>query len=185
MQANDIRRGNIILYNGTAHRVLEAQHRTPGNLRAFVQVKLRNIETGLSTETRFSATEHVERLTVENQDMEYLYRSGDVHHFMNVDTYEQIELDNESLGDAVNYILPGARIAVGMMHGKPMGIEMPQVVELTVVETEPALKGSTATKSRKPARLETGLSVHVPSFIKEGDRVRIDTTSGDYVERVK
>jgi elongation factor P len=183
MQAKDLRRGTIILYNGVAHRVLEAQHRTPGNLRAFVQAKLRNLVSGLSTETRFSSTEHVERVRLEQQEMEYLYADGETHHFMNIETYDQIELDDETLGEATRYLLPGARIHVELFEGKPIGIEVPAVVELTIVETEPEMRGATAAKSRKPARMETGLVVQVPPFVKEGDRVRIDTATGEYLER--
>ncbi len=185
MQANDIRRGVVILYNGAPHRVLDFQHRTPGNLRAFVQAKLRNLRTGSSTEARFSSTENIERAAVEEHEMEYLYSDGDLYHFMNTETYEQVALDNETLGDAINYLVANAKIKVQLFEGQPIGIELPPAVELTVIETEPELRGATASNSPKPAILETGVVVQVPTFIKEGDRIRVDPSSGAYLERAK
>ena len=185
MTSKDIRRGMVILYSGAPHRVLDCQHRTPGNLRAFVQAKIRNLQTGLSTEVRFSSTETVERVTLEQHEMEYLYQDGGTHHFMNTENYEQIELDDEALGDAINYLTPGSKIRVETYDGRSIGVEVPQVVELKVVETPPEMKGATASNSPKPAKLETGLTVQVPAFVKEGDRVRVDTNTGAYLERVR
>lgn len=185
MQASDIRRGNIILYNGAPHRVLDFQHRTPGNLRAFVQAKLRNVKTGLSTEVRFSSTESVERVVLEQHEMEYLYSDPNTHHFMNTETYEQIALSDEVLGDAVGYLTGGTRIKIELFEGDPIGVELPAVVELEVVETVPELKGATASNSPKPATLETGVTVQVPPFIKIGDRIRVDPARGVYLERAK
>ena len=185
MQANDIRRGMMIMYNGAPHRVLEFRHRTPGNLRAFVQAKLRNIKNGASTEVRFSSTENIERAALENHEMEYLYSDGDMHHFMNTETYDQIGLDEETLGDATGYLVPGTKIKVEFFDGSPIGVELPPSVELTVVETQPELKGATASDSPKPAKLETGVTVQVPPFIKEGDRIRVDPNKGVYLERAK
>jgi elongation factor P len=185
MQANDIRRGMIIIYNDTPHRVLDFQHRTPGNLRAFVQVKLRNLKTGSSTEVRFSSTEDIERAVLDEHEMEYLYSDGEMHHFMNTETYEQIALDTETLGDAIDYLVPGTKIQVEFFEGQAIGVKLPPAVELTVVETQPELKGATASNSPKPAKLETGVIVQVPPFIKEGDRIRVDPSKGIYLERVK
>lgn len=185
MQANDIRRGMIIMYEGVPHLVLDFEHRTPGNLRAFVQVKLRNLKTGSSFEIRFSSTENVERATLDEQEMEYLYTDGELYHFMNTETFEQIALDAEALGDAINYIVPGTKIKVEFFDGQPIGVELPPAVELTVVETVPELKGATVTNSPKPAKLETGITIQVPPFIKEGDRIRVDPHKGTYLERVK
>jgi elongation factor P len=173
------------MYNNAPHRVLDFQHRTPGNLRAFVQAKLRNIKTGSSTEVRFSSTENIERATMEEVEMEYLYSDGDVYHFMNTETYEQVGLDTETLGDAMNYLVEGTKIQVEFFEGAPMGVELPAAVELTVVETSPELKGATASNSPKPAKLNTGVTVQVPPFIKEGDRIRVDPTKGVYLERAK
>lgn len=185
MNANHIRRGNIIIYNGEPHRVVDFQHRTPGNLRAFVQVKLRNIRNGSSLDTRFSATEQVERATLEQHDMEYLYTDGDLFYFMNTETFEQIGLNDEQLGDATGYLKEGLKIEVEFFDGTPIGIELPAVIELKVIETEPELKGATASNSNKPAKLDTGVTIMVPPFIKEGDVVRVDPNEGRYIERAK
>jgi len=185
MQANDIRRGMIIMYNNAPHRVLDFQHRTPGNLRAFVQAKIRNLRSGSSTEVRFSSTENIERASLEEHEMEYLYSDGDMHHFMNTESYDQIALDGESLGDAMSYLNPGTKIEVEFFEGAPIGVELPPAVELTVVETAPELKGATASNSPKPAKLETGVTVQVPPFIKEGDKIRVDPSKGVYLERAK
>ena len=185
MQANDIRRGMIIMYNNAPYRVLDFQHRTPGNLRAFVQAKIRNLKSGSSTEVRFSSTENIERASLEDHEMEYLYSDGDMHYFMNTENYEQIALDVESLGDSMNYLTVGTKIQVQFFEGAPMGVELPPAVELMVVETAPELKGATASNSPKPAKLETGVSVQVPPFIKEGDRIRVDPSKGVYLERAK
>jgi len=175
----------IIIYNGAPHCVLDFQHRTPGNLRAFVQAKLRNLKNGSSTEVRFSSTENIERASLEEHEMEYLYSDGEMHHFMNTGTYDQIALDNESLGDAINYLVAGTKIQVEFFEAAPIGVELPPAVELTVVETPPELKGATASNSPKPAKLETGVTVQVPPFIKEGDRVRVDPSKGVYLERAR
>lgn len=185
MIAKDIRRGYVILFNNAPHRVLEFQHRTPGNLRAFVQAKLRNLNTGLSTEARFSSTENLEKLTMDHQEVEYLYADGDIHHFMNTQNYEQLELDRDALGDAIDYLTPGVKIQLELYEGRPIGVDLPQVVELTVVETSPELRGATASNSPKPAKLETGVTISVPPFVKEGDRVRVDPSTGTYLERAK
>ncbi len=185
MLASHVRKGMIILYNDTPHRVMEFQHRTPGNLRAFVQAKLRNLMTGASMEVRFSATESVERAILEQHEMEYLYSDPELHHFMNTENFEQIALDNEALGSGVDYLAPGMRIVVEYFDGQPIGVDLPSTVDLTVVETEPELKGATASASYKPATLETGVVVQVPPFIKQGDKVRVNPNDGTYQERVK
>jgi elongation factor P len=173
------------MYNNVPHRVMDFQHRTPGNLRAFVQAKLRNVKTGSSTEVRFSSTENIERAMLEEHEMEYMYSDGDMHHFMNTETYDQIALDAETLGDAMDYLVAGAKIKIEFFENAPMGVELPPAVELTVIETAPELKGATASNSPKPAKLETGVTIQVPPFIKEGDRIRVDPTKGVYLERAK
>ncbi len=183
MRANQIRRGMIILFNGIPHRVMDARHHTPGNLRAMMQTKLRNVMTGASLETRFSATEDVERATLEQHMFKYLYSDNSTHYFMNEETYEQIELDDEALGDGTYYLIPDLTIQVEFYDGKPIGIDLPASVELTVVETEPELKGATVSNSNKPAKLDTGLIIQVPPFVKEGDRIRVDTAENKYMER--
>jgi len=141
--------------------------------------------SGSSTEVRFSSTENIERAVLEEHEMEYLYSDGDMHHFMNTETYDQIGLDNEALGDAMNYLVASTKIKVEFFEGTPIGVELPPAVELTVVETPPELKGATASNSPKPAKLETGVTVQVPPFIKEGDRIRVDPAKGVYLERAK
>lgn len=185
MIASNVRRGNIIVFKGEPHRVMEFQHRTPGNLRAFVQVKLRSLNSGASFDHRFSATEEVERALLEQHEMEYLYADASYHYFMNTETFEQFPLDQETLGDALSYILPGGRIVVEFFDGRPIGISLPTTVELEVVETEPELKGATASASYKPAVLETGVTVQVPPFVKQGDKIRVNTVEGTYQERVR
>lgn len=185
MNASEIRKGIVIMYNGAPHRVLEFQHRTPGNLRAFVQARIRNVKTGLATEVRFSSTESVERVTLEQHKMQYLYKEGDSYHFMNTETYDQIELSAETLGDNVYYLVDGTEIEVETFDEEPIGIKPPAIIELTVVETQPEMRGATASNSPKPATLETGLTVTVPPFVKEGERVRVDTSTGQYLERVR
>ena len=185
MNASEIRKGIVILYNGAPHRVLEFQHRTPGNLRAFVQARLRNLLTGIAIEVRFSSTESIERVSLEQHKMQYLYKEGEDYHFMNMETYEQITLDAEALGDNVYYLVDNAEIEVETYDGKPIGITPTPVIELTVTETQPEMRGATASNSPKPATVETGLKLMVPPFVKEGERIRIDTATGEYIERVK
>ncbi len=185
MYASHVRKGQIILYQDVPHRVLDFQHRTPGNLRAFVQMKLRNLLTGASIGVRFSATESVERAMLEQHEMQYLYSDPAGHYFMNTETYDQITLDDEALGNATDYLVPEMRIVVEYHDGQPIGVELPSTVDLTITETEPELKGATASASYKPATLETGVVVQVPAFIKTGDKVRVNPNDGTYQERVK
>ena len=183
--ATRIRKGMILMHEGAPHRVIEFHHHTPGNLRAMVQTKLRNLKTGSSAEVRFRAADNVEKASLEEHEMEYLYSEGDMHHFMNSLNFEQVALDAEVLGEAVNYLIPSLKIQVEFFEGRAMGIELPPVVELTVVETEPEMKGATVSNVTKPAKLETGVVVQVPPFIKEGERIRVDPNDGRYVERAK
>ncbi len=185
MQATQIRKGMIILYEGEPHRVVEFRHVTPGNWRAMVQTKLRNLRTGSATEHRFRSTDTIERAVLEEHAFEYLYSDGDSHYFMNVENYEQIHLDDETLGDAVQFLVPNLRIQAEFYQGAPIGIELPSTIDLKVIETEPALKGATVSNVNKPAKLETGMVVQVPPFISAGEVVRINTTDGTYVERAK
>lgn len=185
MQASQIRKGMIILYGNDPHRILQFQHRTPGNLRAFVQAKLRNLKSGASIDVRFSSTENVERATLTQRDMEYLYTDGTLYHFMDTNNYEQLAMDAETLGDLVEFLVEGTAIQVEYFEEKPIGVQLPSSVELTVVETEPELRGATASNSPKPAKLETGVTIQVPAFIKEGDRIRVDPNEGVYLERAK
>jgi len=184
MQASALRPGMCILHGGDVARIMTVTHRTPGNLRAFVQVRMRNLRTGNSFEHRFSATENVERAHLDTVPMEYLYSDGDTHHFMNQETFEQLGLSDEVLGDGMLYLLPNSVIKVDFYDGTPVGVELPMTVQLEIVETEPALKGATASASYKPAKTETGLVVQVPPFIESGTRIEIDTRENKYLKRV-
>lgn len=173
------------MYQGDPYRVLDFQHRTPGNLRAFTQVKMRNLRSGSSTEVRFSATESVEKATLEQHEMEYLYSDGEQHHVMNLETYEQLALDSEIFGDAVEYLVPNIKLQVDFLDNNPIAVELPPVIELKVIETEPGLKGATVSNVNKPAKLETGVTIQVPPFINEGDVIRVNPNEGKYIERAK
>ena len=172
-----------ILFEGDICRVMTSHHVTPGNLRGFVQAKMRNLRNGNSFEHRFSSTEKVERAILDTQQMEYLYSDPSGHHFMNQETYEQITLENETLGDTLLYLLPNTVISVDFHDANPVGIELPNTVTLEVVDTEPSMKGATASASYKPAKMETGLVVQVPPFINVGDRIRVSTETGEYQSR--
>ena len=181
--ATQLRPGMIIKHNNDLHSVFSVEHRTPGNLRAFIQAKLRNLRTGAMFEHRFRSPDPIDKIVVDEVDMEFLYNDGDDYYFMNTESYEQTHLKRETLGDAVEYLTPNLQIKVEFYDNKPVGIELPQTVELTVVETEPGLKSATASSVTKPAKLETGLVVQVPPFINEGEKIRVDTAEGAYLSR--
>jgi elongation factor P len=172
----------IIKYKDDLHLVFSVEHRTPGNLRAFIQAKLRNVRTGAMFVERFRSPDPIDRVFVDEVKMEYLYNDGDDYYFMD-EKFEQTMLKRETLGDAVDYLLPNLTIAVSFHDGKAVGIELPLVVEMTVVETEPGIKSATASSVTKPAKLETGLVVQVPPFINEGEKIRVDTAEGAYMSR--
>lgn len=173
----------VIKFNNDLYSVFSTMHRTPGNLRAFVQVKMRNLRNGSIYEHRFASTDDVERVQLEEHEMEYLYDDGEYYYFMNTETYEQMHLTKDLLGDAVEYLTPNLRVKVEFFEGKPISVELPPTVDLTVVETEPGLKGATVSNVGKPAKLETGLVVQVPPFIEQGERIRVSTADGSYLER--
>jgi elongation factor P len=181
--ATQIRPGMVIKFNNELHSVFSMVHRTPGNLRGFVQAKMRNLRSGSMIEHRFSSEDKVERVSLDEQEMEYLYDDGEDFHFMNTETFEQMHLNKDILGDGVNYLIPNMKVAVEFYEGKPISVELPPSVELTVVETEPGLKGATVSNVTKPAKLETGLVVQVPPFINQGERIRVSTSEGSYLER--
>jgi elongation factor P len=183
MQATRLRKGMLIKVGENLFRVLELQHVTPGNLRGFVRVKLRNIRSGALADQKLRSEDEIERATLDEKSMQYLYRDGDTFHFMDTETYEQIGLTEEVLGDAMNYMVNESVIEMEFYGSEPVGIELPPTVDLTVVETTPAIKGATASAQLKPATLETGLVVQVPPFINEGDRIRVNTETGEYQSR--
>jgi elongation factor P len=180
--ATQMRPGMIIKFRDDLHLVFSVEHRTPGNLRAFIQAKLRNVRTGAMFVERFRSPDPIDRVIVDEVKMEYLYNDGDDYYFMD-ESFEQTMLKRETLGDAVDYLLPNLTIAVSFHDGKAVGIELPLVVEMTVVETEPGIKSATASSVTKPAKLETGLVVQVPPFINEGEKIRVDTAEGAYMSR--
>ena len=181
--ATQLRPGMIIKHNNDLHSVFSVEHRTPGNLRAFIQAKLRNLRTGAMFEHRFRSPDPIEKINVDETEMAYLYNDGDGYYFMNTENYEQLHLNRDILGDAVDYLIPNLQIRVEFYNGKAVGIELPQTVELTVLETEPGLKSATASSVTKPAKTETGLIVQVPPFINEGEKIKVDTAEGVYLSR--
>ncbi len=185
MNANDLRPGMIIQHNGDLFSIYKAEHRTPGNLRAFVQAKMRNLRTGAMSDYRFRSTDSVDKINLDEVEMQYLYADGDFFYFMNTANYEQIQLHKDVVGDRANYMMPDVLLKVEFFEGKPVDIQLPAVVDLKVVETEPGIKGASATNVTKPAKLDTGLVVQVPPFISEGEIIRVDTAEGTYLERGK
>ncbi|HZB87253.1 MAG TPA: elongation factor P [Terracidiphilus sp.] len=181
--ATQMRPGMIIKHNNELHAVFSVEHRTPGNLRAFIQAKLRNLRTGAMFEHRFRSPDPIERVIVDEISMDFLYSDGDDYYFMNTENYEQTHLKRDTLGDSVEYLIPNLQIRVSFFDGIAVGIELPQTVEMTVVQTEPGLKSATASSVTKPATLETGLVVQVPPFINEGEKIRVDTAEGAYLSR--
>jgi elongation factor P len=185
MKANRLRKGDLIMFEGDLWRVFEANHQTPGNLRARMQCRLKRLRDGTMKDQRFRAEDEVERAFMSQKKMQYLYRDGDAFHFMDNESYEQLSLSEEVLGDNVHYLVPETTIQVSLHEGVAVGVELPATVDLKVVETTPEVKGATASAQRKPAKLETGLVVQVPSFIGEGESIRVATEDGSYLERVK
>ena len=181
--ATQMRPGMIIKHNDQLHLVFTVEHRTPGNLRAFIQAKLRNLRTGAMFEHRFRSPDPIEKINVDEQEMEFLYADGDSYYFMDTTNFEQTHLTKEILGDAVDYLTPNLQIQVEFFDGKAVGIELPTFVEMTVVSTEPGIKSATASSVTKPATMDTGLVVQVPAFINEGEKIRVDTAEGAYMSR--
>jgi elongation factor P len=183
ISATQLRPGMVVKFNNQLYSVFKMEHRTPGNLRGFVQVKMRSLATGTMIEHRFSSEDRVERAALDEQEMEYLYDDGEYFYFMNTESYEQMHLMKDLLGDAVNFLIPNLKVAVEFYEGKPISVELPPSVIMTVVETEPGLKGATVSNVTKPAKMETGLVVQVPPFINEGEKIRVSTSESTYLER--
>jgi len=183
ISATQMRPGMVIKYNNDLYSVFSVTHRTPGNLRGFVQAKMRNLKSGTMTENRFSSEDRVEKAIMEEHEMEYLYDDGEYYYFMNTETFEQMHLTKDILGDGVSYLIPQLRVHVEFYEGKPISVELPPTVDMTVVETEPGIKGASVSNVTKPAKMETGLVVQVPPFITEGEKIRVNTAEGTYQER--
>lgn len=183
MKAKDIRRGAIVLYKDAPHRVLSFEHRTPGNLRAFVQVTMRNLLSGAQSDTRFSSTEDIPEADVFTSRATFTYADGGTYFFMNTSNYEEVPISGELLGDGKFYLQDGMEVDILSYNNEPIGITLPKTVVLTVSETEPELRGATASNSPKPATTDTGLTLSVPPFIKVGERIVVDTEEGRYISR--
>src|SRR6202050_446353 len=181
--ATQLRPGMVVKFNNELHTVFSMVHRTPGNLRGFVQAKMRNLRSGSMIEHRFSSEDKVERAALEEHEMEYLYDDGEFFYFMNTETFEQMHLTKELLGDATYFLIPSLKLQVEFYEGKAIGVELPPAVVMTVMETEPGIKGATVSNVTKPAKLETGLVVQVPPFINEGEKIRVSTAEQTYLER--
>jgi elongation factor P len=183
IQATRIRKGMLIKVGNDLFRILDLHHLTPGNKRAHIQVRMRNIRSMTLADQKFRAEEDVERASLDEREMQYLYNDGDLYYFMDTATYEQIHISQEGLGDSKNYLIPDAVIRVEFYGSEPVGIELPQTVDLVVTNTVPGIKGATASAQVKPATLETGVVVQVPPFINEGDKIRVNTETGEYQSR--
>jgi elongation factor P len=183
LSATKLRPGMVIKFNNDLFSVFSVSHRTPGNLRGFVQAKIRNLRSSSMMEHRFSSEDKVERAALDEQEMEYLYDDGEYYYFMNTADYEQLHLTKDILGDCVNYLVSQTKVKVEFYEGKAISVELPATVDLTVVETEPGIKGGSVSNVTKAAKLETGLVVQVPPFIVEGEKVRVNTAEGTYQER--
>jgi elongation factor P len=183
--ATQIRRGMVIVFENDPCRITEFRHHTPGNLRAMVQAKLKNLRTGANFEHRFRAADSIHPASMETQELEYLYDAGGTYHFMNIQNYDQLELDEETLGDNAPWMQPGMRIQAEFYNGNPVGLKLPNSMTLEVVETAPVMKTATKSASAKPARLENGVTINVPEFVATGDRIKVNPTTGEYQERAK
>jgi elongation factor P len=182
--ATQLRKGMIIKVENKLFRIFDRQHVTPGNLRGFVRIKMRNIQNGSMAEEKFRSEDVLERVSLEQKEMQYLYNDADGYHFMDTVTFDQVQLQADLLGDMVGFLKPEMNVEVEFYGENPIGIELPQSVDLLVTETMPAIKGATATNQTKPATLETGVVIQVPPFIGEGDRIRVNTETGEYQTRV-
>ena len=183
--ASDIRRGMAIIFNGEPCRVLEFHHHTPGNLRAMVQAKLRRLKTGTQLEHRFRSTDTVDVADLETHELDFMYKAGTTYHFMNAENYDQLEIEEETLGDAAKWMTEGMRIITEFYEGRPIGIQLPSALTFEVADTTPVMKTATKTSSTKPARLSNGVTINVPEFIETGERVRVNPSSGEYLDRAK
>jgi elongation factor P len=185
VKATQLRPGMVIQHEGQLFTVFSVDHRTPGNKRGSMQTRMKNLRTGAIIDYRFRAEEFVDRAILDEVEFEYLYKEGDSYHFMNTETYEQMHLTREELGETVYYLIPNTIVKVEYFEEKPIGVDLPDTMELKVLETEPTLQKATASAVMKPATLETGLVIQVPPFVNSGDRVKVDTSEARYVQRVE
>ncbi len=183
VQATQMRPGMLIKFKGDVFTIHKTEHRTPGNKRGFVQARMRNMRTGAMIDHKFASEDFTEKVVLEAQQMQYLYADGDQHYFMNTESYEQTSIPAEQLEEQMNYIIADSVVTVQFYEEKPFNIELPASIELMVTETEPAIKGSTVTNVTKPAKTETGLVVQVPGFIKNDEKIKVNTADGTYISR--
>jgi elongation factor P len=184
VKATQLRPGMVIQHEGNLYSVFSVEHRTPGNKRGSMQTKMRNLKTGSIVDYRFRAEDFVERAIMDEIEYEYLYNDSEGWHFMNQQTYDQITLGKEVLGETVDYLIPNLQLKIEFYESKPLGVLLPDTVDLAVAETEPTVQKATASAVMKPAKLETGLVINVPPFVNNGDKVRVDTSEGRYIQRV-
>jgi elongation factor P len=184
INATRLKKGMLVKIGADLFRVLELQHVTPGNLRGFVRIKFRNIRSGSLSDQKLRSEDTLDRAVLDEREMQYLYKDGESFHFMDTASFEQLHIDAEALGESVDYLIPDALIKVEFYGEEPVGIELPPTVDLVVKETVPGIKGATASNQIKPATLETGLVIQVPPFVNEGDKVRVNTETGEYQSRV-
>lgn len=185
MKANDIRKGVVVIYEGQPCRVMDFQHRTPGNLRAFVQVRMRNLSNGNSFETRFSSTEELDTARLDTREMQVMYDDGTDLHVMDAHTYEQFTFDSEVVGELRAWMQPELKFQAEWLNGRPISIKLPATMEIEITDTAPVMKTATKTASSKPAMLANGATIQVPEFIGSGEKVRVNPSTGEYLERVK
>ena len=185
MKASEIRKGHVLLVEGQPCRVMDFQHRTPGNLRAFVQVRMRNLVTGNTFDSRFIATEYVDEARLDTKEFQVLYRDDQGVHVMDAKTYDQYSLSLEVVGDALPWLEPEIHITAELLEGDVVGIQLPAAMDYTIVETSPVMKTATKTASAKPAKLSNGVTIQVPEFLGEGVKIRVDPRTGTYLERAK
>lgn len=185
ISATSLRRGMPIMFQGEPCRVIEFHHHTPGNLRAMVHAKMKKLKTGVTVEHRFRASDTIEEAHLETHELQYLYHDGQSYHFMNTETYEQFEMDDDALGDYAQWMTDGIMVSAEYFEGRPIGVELPNSLTFEVVETSPVMRGATKTASTKPAKLSNGVTVNVPEFVSIGEKVRVNPNTGEYQDRVK
>ncbi len=185
VKATQLRPGMVIQHEGDLFTVFTTEHRTPGNKRGSMQTRMKSLRTGAIIEYRFRAEEFVDRAILDEIEFEYLYKEGDDFHFMNTKTYEQMQMTKDELGETVNYLIPNTIVKIEFHDEKAIGVDLPDTMDMKVIQTEPTLQKATASAVMKPATLETGLIVNVPPFVNEGDRIRVDTSEARYVQRVE
>jgi elongation factor P len=185
VKATQLRPGMVIVHEGELYTIHSVDHRTPGNKRGAMATRMKNLRSGSIIDYRFRAEDFIDRAVLDEIEFEYLYNDGEGYHFMNTETFEQMHLGTDILGDAVNYLIPNLVVKLEFYEGKPIGAILPDTVDLTVVDTEPTVQKATASAVMKPAKLETGLTIQVPPFISNGDKVKVDTSEARYVQRAQ